>query len=270
MHRIYFIAILFFLFSCQNKSANDDQSDTGNPENNPTPSDQLVEAKNEESSNGEINNKNQKSAGSSHEQNIMAFPDLKVVSPAGFDNAYVFYDSEHSQLINEKDTARDAEPTVSVIKTKLDVKEKDIYTITFSPGLSNDPLFIVKKGKKEIGNFNANELIIPGNGTVYTSSRTNNLFDQRRKYQLKDGKIQEVKQPFLYVGLQTKTNAAIQLYSSNDFKQVLASIPKDTDIEVLVSSGKNYLIRTPFGLTGWWKNTSGKDTPIEALKFEGD
>ena len=268
MNRLLFAWVFFALFACNGKPS-DTPGDTANPENNPTPADQLAENKKTENP-GSLPAENNKPLKTGHEQNQSAFPELKTVSPAGFTNAFVFYDPEHTQLINSKDTAKEAEPSVLVLKTRLDNKEKDIYTVLFSPGLSNDPLFTIKKGKKEVGSFTANELIIPGNGTLYTTGRTNNLFEQKRKYQLRDGKVQEVKQPFLYVGLKTRTKSPVQLYSSMDYKQVLTSLPKNTEIEVLVSTGKNYLLRTPFGLTGWWRNTPGKDSPLEGLKFEGD
>ncbi|MBC8111891.1 MAG: hypothetical protein H7Y04_12595 [Verrucomicrobia bacterium] len=268
-YRILFLILFIFYFSACGGKKNTETtiSDTTNVENNPLPAEELEEIQPE--SNAAVI-AGRKSQVRGHEQNAMAFSDLKTASPQGFEDIFVFYNPEKTQILNQKDTASQGEPSVILLKTMLDEKQKDIFTIKFNPGLSNDPMFTISKSGKEIANLSARELIIPGNGTLYTTGHVNAHFDERRKFQLKDGRIKEVKQPFLYVGLQTKTTASITIYTANDFKQTLAVLPKGTEIEVLVNTGKNYLIRTPFGLTGWWKNNAGKKTPIEGLEYAGD
>jgi hypothetical protein len=263
-----FLLVLMLLLSCQENAKEGTQSNQ-NPESQATPPEVLEEASVEETE-GTLKDENRKELPEGHSRNLSAFPQLKSLKLEGVSEAYVLYEAEQAEIINKKDPKEEGEGTIVVLKAMLDAKNPEIYTVLFQPGLSNDPFFIIRRGNREIGSLEANELILPGSGIVYTTGHTNKFFDERRKYQLKDGKLREVKQPFLHVGLQTKAKSAIVLYSSTDYRQVLTTLPKNTEVEVLVANGKNYLIRTPFGLTGWWKNDSGKETPFENLQYQGD
>jgi len=271
MYKFFFkLLVIAALFTSCNNNKKEKQPDSDpNAENVQMPAEDL-EAINPEDKGASIDLTENKNSLKGHEQTIASFPNLKYVSPKGYENVFVFYDSEHTQVINEKENKSEGEPVILMLKTKLDNKEKDIYTVTFSPGMSDDPLFTIKKGDKEINSFTALELILPGNGSVYTTGHTNNMFDERRKFQLKDGKIKESKQSYLYVGLHTKTVESFQIYSDLNYSKPIATLPKDTEIEVLVNQGRNYLIRTPFGITGWWKYNGDHKTPIKGLSYAGD
>ena len=271
MNKYFFIFLVLAAlnFSCNKQGKNNNNGiDTANVENIEMPVDDL-EPITPEDKNASIPSSETKNM-RGHELTVASFPNLKVISPAGYENVFIFYDPEHSQIINAREKEKDSEPVVTVLKTRLDDKEKEIYTITFSPGMSDDPLFTIKKGDKEINSFTALELVLPGNGSIYTSGHTNNMFDERRKYQLKDGKIKEAKQAFLYVGIKSKTNGPFQIFSDLNYSKPIATLPKGTEVEVLVNQGKNYLIRTPFGITGWWKYDGGHSTPIDGLTYAGD
>jgi hypothetical protein len=258
-----FICLLVLTFACQPKKE---------PENTEIESETAVLPPEEiiadpEEKQGEINREEKKKFQGGHRQNELAFPQLKTFSPKDHAGIFVFYNPEYTQVLEEKEVIAGGEPTQTLLKTMLDTKTKDIYTLSFSPGKDNDPLFTFRKNDKTIGTVEADEIILPGNGVIYATGHTRHLFDQRRKFQLRDGKLRETQQPFLYVGLQTKTTASVQIFSDQDFRQTVTSLPAGTEVEVVLASGKNFLLRTPFGLTGWWKNTNSDKTPFEGLTY---
>ena len=117
------------------------------------------------------------------------------------------------------------------------------------------------------------EFYIPGTGAIYASGHTNTMFDTRRKYVLQGNELVEVKQPFYWVGLESKAKKDLVLYSGKDGKETIARIPKGSALTVVLNESESwYLIKTPFGLVGWLKIDGGSqeaDT-IEGLYFRGD
>ena len=99
------------------------------------------------------------------------------------------------------------------------------------------------------------------------------MFDVRRKYVLQGDKLVEVKQPFYWVGLESKAKKDLVLYSGKDQKETVARLPKGSALTVVLSEGESwYLIKTPFGLVGWLKieGVSQEADTIEGLYFRGD
>ena len=170
------------------------------------------------------------------------------------------------------------EDDIKTIKTKIDNSSTDEYYVVFTFGLSYDHAFIFYKSD----NFDSVafiipglKLYIPGNGCVYVSGHTNNYFNVRKKFQLINNELIEVKQPFYYVGLKTKTLKPIKLYDSKEMVNVIASLPEDYSIEVLLSDGDYstlFLVKTDFGLTGWidLDYILKKPDKIDKLFFNGD
>jgi len=154
-----------------------------------------------------------------------------------------------------------------------------IYYLDFDEGPSADPRFFVKErendeqGKyKIIKSINGTNIFIPGNGYIYVSGHTNNMFNMRRKFLLKNDNCAEVKQPFYYVGLKTITLEPMQLYRSKEQKEIIAKLFRNSPIEVLINSGEYYLLKSSFGLVGWIKipETLIQTSPIKGLYFAGD
>ena len=94
-----------------------------------------------------------------------------------------------------------------IIKNKM-------YSILFDPGPSEDPSFMVyilKNRKwKEIGVTSGYRLFISPSGSVYSEGVNNNFFNVRRKYQLTDTKLEEIKQSFLLVDYDCKTSSSVK------------------------------------------------------------
>ncbi|MBN1294207.1 MAG: SH3 domain-containing protein [Candidatus Latescibacteria bacterium] len=177
-----------------------------------------------------------------------------------------------------------------LLTTKI-LRDSDVtYTIDFSPGMSADPCFIIFRNDgytlKRLTNgiIGGTQLIVPGDGFLYISGHTNNTFNQRRKYRIDGDTIFEVKQPCYYVGLESVTNREIKLWNDPDAEDeynLVATLPKGSQVIVLLKQieqypNYTYLVRTPFGLTGWVRFKTEElfmwtdPNPIEGLFYRGD
>lgn len=204
-----------------------------------------------------------------------SFPGLSMVDLNGI---RIYYHPDSTELI--KKTGR--EDIVRVLRTRIDHTKPQTYVVDFDPGPSDDPAFVVyaenganlnelidERGEPFIvGGLN---LIIPGNGSLYVSGHTNNMFNERRKFKVMGNRVREIPQPFYYVGIGTVTTRPIKLYSSLSKKEVVAQLPKDAKIAVLVNKGEHYLVKTSFGLVGWVHIPNYEyQTPLKGITYAGD
>ncbi len=150
------------------------------------------------------------------------------------------------------------------------------YLLVYDEGPSEDPGFFFYK--KEDGDYvdkfevYADKIFITGTGFVYTAGHTNQYYDKRRKFKFIGTELIEVKQPYYYVGLKTKTVRPIKIYSDHACTKILASLPADYEVEVVAadSNDEKYLVKTSFGLVGWWKLDDDYNGSIKDLTFRGD
>ena len=164
--------------------------------------------------------------------------------------------------------------------TKIDKKAKSDYFVGFTEGPSGDPSF--EFYKIENGEYKYKfglpglQVYIPGNGNIYTSGIVNNMFDVKAKFRFENDNVQEVSQPFYYVGFETKTLEHIKLYSDKSFSRVVATLPPNSEIELIAAETNSdrtkhyFLIKTSFGLLGWWELDDFFSKKIEGLYFRGD
>ncbi|MFN8346607.1 MAG: hypothetical protein U0X91_16510 [Spirosomataceae bacterium] len=158
---------------------------------------------------------------------------------------------------------------------------KDSLYVLFSFGPSEDPNFAVgtKEGKM-LGNINGLEFYLTNNNTFYINGHTNNLFNKKRKFEIRKDTVTEVIQPFYYVGLQSVTLTNVVLYQSKTGPETVASLPKGYKVEVVLAEyGKpdfeletHFLVKTDYGLMGWLR-LNPNDSPdkiIKGLFFAGD
>ena len=103
-------------------------------------------------------------------------------------------------------------------------------------------------------------MYIPNGKNVYSEGWTNSMFNYRRKFTVQGNKLEEVKQPFQYVGVKTKVrkmpneegSVLVTLYADKTKKKKVAVLSEGSEIEVLLSDDpKWYLVRSSFGLVGW-------------------
>lgn len=167
-----------------------------------------------------------------------------------------------------------------IVIAKVNKNSDTKYLVCFTPGPSADPGFefysIIGNSYNYLFMLSGTEIFIPGNGYLYTRGHTNNMFDKHKKYKFNEDYPEEFTQPFYYVGLETKTTGTIQLYSDYQCTKKLAILPKGSNIKVVAAefekSCKKFLIKTPFGLFGWWKldRSYPFSKKIDKLFYAGD
>ncbi|MCL4691069.1 MAG: hypothetical protein KJ060_00940 [Candidatus Hydrogenedentes bacterium] len=164
-----------------------------------------------------------------------------------------------------------------VIATKLAPDSDEVFLIIFDPGPSADPNFQVVRGTEPtddayLGSMNGLTLTIPGDGFLYVSGHTNTTFDRRSKYRVTDDGLEEVPQPYYYVGLSTATLKPVTLRSALEGGETVAELPAGTEVEILLNRDDDYLIKAPEGLVGWFTEKLSTQDPdhFEGLYFRGD
>jgi len=173
-------------------------------------------------------------------------------------NAFLQANYESAEYIKEFEGEFGTSIPIAYVRISKNQKHKIL--LTFTEGYSGDPAyeFYKTENKKHIYLFSMNgtSVYIPGNGNIYIAGHTNNMFDKRKKYVFKDGEAIEVAQALYYVGLKAKCSKNVQIYSDFNCTKKLAIIAKNSEIEVVAAEfselDMKYLIKTPFGLMGWW------------------
>lgn len=211
------------------------------------------------------------------------FPGLKTFIIDGGDAPLpeqISYDAELSKLVNEplnsKKARDEGEPDLTrVLSTRLNRESETRHSIDFDPGPSADPVFTItdEKSGKKVGEIAADALVVPGNGFIYSMGRTDKMHVERRKYAVREGKLVEIEQPFSYVGLESKAKVALTLTAKKGSGEVIASIPAGDELQVVLRDGEFLLIKTQFGLLGWWKfktDVQADNAEIEGIYYAGD
>ncbi len=207
------------------------------------------------------------------------FPGLNTLAIAGSEGAMpgnLSYDAALAEVINKPLAAEEGEPEVRrLLATRLSDESGTRYFIDFDPGPSADPAFIItdEKTGKQTGSIGADALVLPGNGFIYATGRSNNLHLERQKFTIRDGKLVEIKQPFSYVGLESKAKVPLKLLGKKDGGEVIANIPAGHGLQVVLRDGEHLLVRTKFGLVGWWKmktDVMPGNAEIEGIYYAGD
>jgi hypothetical protein len=202
-----------------------------------------------------------------------SFPGLETHEIKGYLTAVIHYDPQITQPVGKRLTSEDEPRVVRVFRTRIDRTKDEWYFVDYDEGPSVDPFFIItREGSEEpAGTIPGVHLYLPGNGSIYTSGHANTMFDEHRKYTVRNGQLVETKQPFLHVGIEGKAKKDLTIYST-PAQEAVASIPKGAPMTVLLADGDHYLIKTAFGLVGWVTipADSQEATVIEGLFFAGD
>lgn len=208
-----------------------------------------------------------------------AFPGLKALAIPEEDSPFggqVAYDAKLSEVIDKPLPLEEGAPQIRrLIATRLDREAETRYFIDFDPGASADPGFIItdQKSGKLVGSIGAESLAIPGNGFIYATGRANRMHLERQKFAIRDGKLVEVEQPFSYVGLRSKAKVELKLLAKKDGGELIATVPAGDALEVVLRDEKHLLVKTRFGLVGWWKMNTGvmmDNAEIEGIYYAGD
>ncbi len=275
-----YCSIMLLMFSCNSGSENKDQNSDGQDS-----TETVLQERTSEKVTTADNMQNIEKKGTKVDKQE-PFSYLKELA---IDNQIcIKYNPSVSNVYNKKRSELDkndplfyndggpATEDIKAIKTKISDSGDDYY-IVFSYGPSADPAFLFyKDGQFDQPAFRIAglKLYVTGTGAICVSGHTNNLFDTRKKYKVQNDNLIEVEQPYYHVGLKTKTLKPITIYSTENLQNVVAKLPANYDIEVLVQNPKNklFLIATNFGLTGWIKVQSGMqgNAAIDKLYYAGD
>jgi len=189
---------------------------------------------------------------------LKAFSWLKrqhVMYISDYGEVAVLYNPEFTKIIDRDREFEEGMVDKVIMQTRLDASSNDIYEISFFEGEAGDATFSINnlESGTNVARILATTLIVPGNGYVYSLGHVFSHFDVHSKYKLESGSLVEVRQPFYYVGMVTETLADIDIFSAQDGGEIVAHLPKGSKIEVLVGNKGYYLIKTTFGLVGWYK-----------------
>ncbi|RKE04072.1 hypothetical protein [Marinifilum flexuosum] len=162
-----------------------------------------------------------------------------------------------------------------VARSKIDYKKDEYYRIIFSSAESCDPMYSIYKETGDslisMGTIECLDLFVPGNGYLYCRGHANTTYNKRKKYKLVGDQLVEVKQPYYHVGIRSEIIESIVLYTDKTLKEELAKLPKGAEVEVLLNEDEMFLVKTSFGLVGWWKPESlYPKSPVPDLYFRGD
>ncbi len=214
------------------------------------------------------------------------FPGLTEME---FTGGSIFYNlelaepiSKMNRIYNTRDPAAANAKIIDegpvLIRSRLSPESEDIFEISFKWGPGSTNNFNIKKigGRRtEPAFFHGDKMYIPGNGYIYVEGHVNSAFNHRRKYRWEDGRFWEAPQAAYYVGLKTYITAPLKLYRDTTYTEVVASLSENQPVEVLIvgnSWKKNdFLLKTPFGLTGWVRiDETYPRTALEGIFYKID
>lgn len=188
----------------------------------------------------------------------------------------VHYVPALTTIINEP-IPNELETVIRVAKLRLSTRSADTLLIDYGSGPSCDPGFIIyrieKGGPRQLGYAFGLELEAPGDGRFYVRGHTDTWFDKRRAFTVEGGNLREVRQPFYYVGLETKTLKQITIFGGEGFSDEMWFLPAGTPVTVILNDGDNFLLKADHDVLGWWRPRSTspqKAEEIEGLFFKGD
>ena len=214
----------------------------------------------------------------------------------GEDEFIFYHDPKNSTFLNESLPGKDEEPEVHrALRGKLAGDDKD-YFVYCDQGMSGDPnctIFPVPADGKaptettydENRTLNGETYYLPGDGTVYTDTRANLYYQTRSKYTLKDGKLDEVIQPYHYIGVDSKAENTFTLDGLDGKKH---KVKKGEKVHVILDDPHaipckedeicklKLLVQNAAGDTGWvipdtYSGEEDKPGPkIEYIRFYGD
>ncbi len=203
---------------------------------------------------------------------------------------YIKYDLNTSKVFNgkldleyqylEQGDYIVAYSSVKLIETFLSKNSDKKHFITW--GSIDGPeigftIFESEKPHKILGQIYSRQLIIPGNGFIYSIERENLNFFVKKKYKIEKNNIEEVKQPLYGVNIDSYTLKPITIFEDQQLTKPIATIPENGAIKILAAKEpfeylSLYLVQSSFGLVGWTKLEASqyRSTAVEGLFYYGD
>jgi len=207
--------------------------------------------------------------------------ELAALSIGGSENCcgpvFIHYVPSLTTIINAATPQESGFTEIRVAKLRLSARSGDTLIVDYTEGGSSDPGFIVslieKCGPRRLEwSINGLDFEAPGDGFFYIRGHTNSWFDMRRKFTVEGGNLREVKQPFYYVGLETKTLRQIPIFSTQGCSEYIGRIEEGAPVTVILSDGATFLLKTDHDILVWWRPqiTQQRAEEIEGIYFRGD
>jgi hypothetical protein len=170
---------------------------------------------------------------------------------------------------------------------------KQTVSISFDPGPSEDPTFIITFDKTE-RQLGGEKLYVSSDGFFYLVKQSNEYFKKRLKYRISVGNLKEIRQPLYLIDMKCETSTSLLMFENKcNQGNLVAKLPQNTTVHILAIDNapnncppgiipdneigdpiNNYLVTTPFGLVGWVVSTGGylvrPGKPLGCLRFHGD
>jgi hypothetical protein len=200
------------------------------------------------------------------------------------------FNKKHSTIINEKldldykyleqGNSLVAPNSIKLIETILNPDNSKKHFITWGP--INGPsvgftIFESEKPYKIIGQIYSRQIVVPGNGYIYSIEREDLNFYVKKKYKIEKDTITEIKQPFYGVNIDSYTLKPVTLFEDEELTKPIAIIPENGTIKILAAKEPAeyrslYLVQSSFGLVGWTKLEASqyRSTAVEGLFYYGD
>jgi hypothetical protein len=187
----------------------------------------------------------------------------------------LFYPAKGAEVIGKKRSELPEDHPMYVVDDLpaddvILIRYGDFY-VGFSEGPSADPEFYLES-EGVYHTFSGTFLVIPGDGTFLTFNRNNAMFVERRLYRMVNGAPVEMKQPYLYVGVQSVALKPLRLRAQKNAGEVIAGIAAGEPLEVVIAdAGGWFLIKTKLGLLGWTQvDATQEPAAIKDLWYAGD
>ncbi|MHB9027717.1 MAG: hypothetical protein ACYC9O_03000 [Candidatus Latescibacterota bacterium] len=189
---------------------------------------------------------------------------VKELSPADFpEKIRLWYNPAAAEVIEILMEPKEigGGKTIRLIRTKIGREENREYVIDLQYGTVAGSRFVVylQDGEKlrQLGEIDSLELMIPGDGLLYSSGPVSGVFQERRAYVVEENAVCEVEHPIMYREDGTVTRKDATLYADGRMTDEIGRIPASSTVTILLRQGDVYLIRTKSGRIGWARSSAG-------------
>ncbi len=181
--------------------------------------------------------------------------DTLTTPPQSKDTIHLLYSDRVGQRLNKQFYHRATKKPFWHVYTFM--VEGDSVLIKFQLDTNNHAIFTVMREVDErritLGNLSGTLLAVPGTPYLYTREPSKNLHNTFRKFRITKKSLQETPQPFFFSNRSITLSKTIPIYFDTTYTSPVAKLPQKTAATILlaVPGNRHFLIKTPFGLTGW-------------------
>lgn len=186
---------------------------------------------------------------------------------------YFEYDPELADLILKKENTPESVTVMKVARLSLR-KGGEKYLLEYD---YDGQEFTLQKDLPGVGELygyrlgNGFTVILPGDGFLYLKGYGRSFDAHAIKFRETSKGVEQVDQPFGYLGLETRALLPLDLFLEREGKVPVAHVEKGEPLTLLLNysgpTGDCYLLRVEPGIVGWWKPQ--KRNAFKAEELEG-